>query len=93
MKEYRKQIWSNFIKAVKEFKMVEKGDRIAIGISGGKDSLMLLNLFIELKKDKSFDFDFIPITLDSGLDQKDFDQLNNYLQSLNCNHKIFGTNI
>ncbi len=93
MKEYRKQIWSNFIKAVKEFNMVEKGDRIALGISGGKDSLMLLNLFLELKKDKSFDFDFVPITLNSGLDQNDFYQLNNYLTSLNCNHKIFDTNI
>lgn len=73
--------------------MVEKGDRIAIGISGGKDSLMLLHLFRELKKDKSFDFDFIPITLNSGLDQKDFNQLNEYLSSLNCGHKIFDTNI
>lgn len=93
MKEYRKSIWSNFIKAVKEYNMVEKGDKIALGISGGKDSLMLLHLFRELKLDKSFDFEFVPITLDSGLDQTDFNQLNDYLQSLNCGHKIFDTNI
>ena len=47
MQEHRKQIWTKFIKAVKEYKMVEKGDKIAVGVSGGKDSLLLLKLFYD----------------------------------------------
>ena len=38
VKKYRKPIWSKFIKAIKEYKLVEEGDRIAVAISGGKDS-------------------------------------------------------
>ena len=47
---YRKRIWAKFIKAIKDFDLIEDGDKIAVGISGGKDSLLLAKLFQELKK-------------------------------------------
>ena len=75
MQEYRKQIWSKFIKAVKEFEMIKNGDRIAIGVSGGKDSLLLLTLFKELKKDRSFNFEIEPITLNPGFKESDLAEL------------------
>ena len=50
---YRKKIWKNFIKAIKEFDLIKDGDKIAVGVSGGKDSLLLCKLFQELKKDRS----------------------------------------
>lgn len=46
---YRKDIFRPFVKAINEFNLVEPGDKIAIGISGGKDSLILAKLFQELK--------------------------------------------
>ena len=50
---YRKKIWSKFVKAIKDFNLIEDGDRIAVGVSGGKDSLLLCKLFQEMKKDRS----------------------------------------
>ena len=38
---YRKKIWKNFVKAVKDFDLIKDGDKIAVGVSGGKDSLLL----------------------------------------------------
>ena len=37
---YRKKIWRNFVKAIKDFNLIEDGDKIAVGVSGGKDSFM-----------------------------------------------------
>ena len=54
---YRKKIWRKFIKAVNDFNLIEDGDRIAVGVSGGKDSLLLCKLFQELKRDKSKNFE------------------------------------
>ena len=51
-KKYRSELWSPFIRALKEFELVEEGDRIAIAISGGKDSLLLSKLFQEIKEGK-----------------------------------------
>ena len=50
IKTYRKHVWAKFIKAIKEYELVQDGDKIAIAISGGKDSLILAKLFQELHK-------------------------------------------
>ena len=55
---YKKTIWSKFLKAVNDFDMVKDGDKIAIGVSGGKDSLLLAKLFHELKKNRRRNFEF-----------------------------------
>ncbi|MFT9493725.1 tRNA 2-thiocytidine biosynthesis TtcA family protein [Anaerosolibacter sp.] len=59
--KYRKQIWSKFIKGLKDYKMVEPGDKIAVAISGGKDSMLMAKLFQELKRhgDNNFELEFI----------------------------------
>lgn len=44
------KIWKKFVKAVQDFELIEDGDRIAVGVSGGKDSLLLCKLFQELKR-------------------------------------------
>ena len=48
--KYRKNIWSKFIKALKDFRLVEEGDKIAVCISGGKDSMLMAKLFQELER-------------------------------------------
>lgn len=93
MQEYRKPIWSKFIKAVKEFKMIENGDRIAVGVSGGKDSLLLLKLFKELKKDRSFDFELVPITLNPGFKDSDLQDLKKNLDIIGVEYDIHNTDI
>jgi len=76
---YRKSIWNKFIKAINDYSLVEDGDKIAIGISGGKDSLLLAKLFSELKKDKSRNFEFKAVSLNPGFRQSDLDNFKNNL--------------
>ena len=52
VKKYRKSIWSKFTKAIRDYNLVEEGDKIAVAISGGKDSLLMAKLFQELKRHK-----------------------------------------
>jgi tRNA 2-thiocytidine biosynthesis protein TtcA len=62
IKKYRKDIWSKFTKGLKEYDLVQEGDRIAVGISGGKDSLLMAKLFQELKAHSNkvnFELEFI----------------------------------
>ena len=49
-KKYRKEIWNPFIKAIKDYKLIEENDKIAVCISGGKDSMLLGLLMNMLKK-------------------------------------------
>jgi len=66
------QLLSPFRRAIDEYGMIEEGDKIAIGLSGGKDSLLLVYLFSALKKFYPKKFDVIAITIDMGF--KDTDQ-------------------
>lgn len=66
VKKYRKHIWSKFIKAVKDYKLVEDGDKIAVAISGGKDSLLMAKCFQELKRHGQMNFELEFIAMDPG---------------------------
>lgn len=66
IKKYRKNIWSRFIKAIKDYNLVESGDKVAVAISGGKDSLMMAKLFQELKRHGQFNFELEFIAMDPG---------------------------
>ena len=66
VKTYRKHIWSKFIKAVKDYKLIEEGDKIAVGISGGKDSMLMAKLLQELQKHGQVKFDLVFLALDPG---------------------------
>jgi len=64
--EYRKVLWGKFIKGIKEFKLIGSGDRIAVAISGGKDSLVMAKLFQELKRHGIDNFELEFIAMDPG---------------------------
>jgi len=66
IKGYRKHIWTKFIKAIKEYNLIEDGDKIAVAISGGKDSLLMAKLFQELKKNGRQNFEVEFIAMDPG---------------------------
>ena len=63
-KKFRKNIWCKFTKAINEYELVKPGDRIAVCISGGKDSMLLAKLFQELKRHNKFDFEVKFLVLD-----------------------------
>lgn len=66
IKTYRKHIWAKFIRAIKTYELVEAGDKIAVAISGGKDSLLLAKLFQELYKYGNRNFELEFIAMDPG---------------------------
>ncbi|HHX94238.1 MAG TPA: tRNA 2-thiocytidine(32) synthetase TtcA [Clostridia bacterium] len=66
-KNYSKWFLTKVKHAVIDFGMLEKGDKVAVGISGGKDSMALLYIMLLLKKWSNFQFDIYPITVDMGL--------------------------
>ena len=90
---YKKSIWSKFLRAINDFDMIQDGDKIAIGVSGGKDSLLLVKLFQELKKDKRKNFDFKAVSLNPGFRNSDLDNFKNNLDKLNIECEIIDTNI
>ena len=56
--KFRKKLWRPFILAIKKYELIAPGDKIAVCISGGKDSMLMAKLFQELKLHNKFSFDF-----------------------------------
>ena len=93
IKTYRKTIWSKFIKAIKEYKLVEDGDKIAVAISGGKDSLLMAKLFQELQRHGEVKFDLEFIAMDPGYHPQIKELLKENLNHLGINAHIYDSGI
>lgn len=90
---YRKGIWSKFIKGIKEFKLIEPGDRIAVAISGGKDSILMAKLFQELKCHGEDNFELEFIAMDPGYHNSIKELLLDNCQYLNIPIHVFDSGI
>ena len=64
--KFHKQLFSPFAKACKEYRLIEDGDRIAVCISGGKDSMLMAKLFQELQRHRKVSFDLLFLVMDPG---------------------------
>lgn len=63
-KSYRKEIWKKFVQGITEYKMISDKDKIAVCISGGKDSMLMAKCFQELKKHRKMNFDLEFLVMD-----------------------------
>ena len=93
LKKYRKYTWSKSIKAIKDYKLVEEGDKIAVAISGGKDSLLMAKMFQELKKHGQVNFDLEFIAMDPGYHPDIRQLLIDNCEYLEIPIKLFDANI
>ena len=93
IKKYRKKIWSRFIKGIQEFEMVQEGDRIAVCMSGGKDSMLLAKCFQELKKHKKVNFEVVFLCMDPGYNEINRQKIVSNAKLLNIPITIFETDI
>lgn len=90
---YRKRIWSKFIKAINEFKLIEDGDRIAVAVSGGKDSTLMAKLFQELHRHGKANFELEFIAMDPGYHENIKELLINNCRYLNIPIHVFESHI
>lgn len=93
IKSYRKYLWVKFIKAINDYELVSENDKIAVAISGGKDSLLLSKLFQELQKHSKFDFELEFLVMDPGFNKDVRNLLEENLKYLNIPAKIFDSDI
>ena len=66
IKKFRKQLWTPFIVAIKRYELIQAGDKIAVCISGGKDSMLMAKLFQELQWHRKFPFELVFLVMDPG---------------------------
>ncbi|MFA7588836.1 MAG: ATP-binding protein [Acholeplasmataceae bacterium] len=90
---YRKDIFKPFVKAINEYLLIEPGDKIAVAISGGKDSLILAKLLQELKRHNKIPFELKFISMDPGFLNENRVALEKNCQSLNIPIEIKESNI
>lgn len=93
IKKHRKGIWTKFVKAIKDYNLIEKGDKIAICISGGKDSFLMAKCFQELLKHGKFEFEIKFIVMDPGYKKENLSQIKKNAKDLNIPIVIFKSNI
>lgn len=92
-KKYHKEIMSKFTKAVKEYELVKEGDKIAVCISGGKDSMLMAKLFQELQRYKKVNFELVFLVMDPGYNETNRQVIEKNAKLLNIPITIFETNI
>lgn len=66
IKKYRKPIWRKFTRAIQEYELIQEGDKIAVCISGGKDSMLLAKLMQELKRHGKIPFEVVFLVMNPG---------------------------
>lgn len=92
-KKFSKTIWSRFTAAVVEYELVKPNDKIAVCISGGKDSMLMAKLFQELKRHNKFPFELVHLVMDPGYSPVNRSVIESNARKLNIPITVFETNI
>ncbi len=92
-KKFSKTIWSRFTAAVVEYELVKPNDKIAVCISGGKDSMLMAKLFQELKRHNKFPFELVFLVMDPGYSPVNRSVIENNARKLNIPITVFETDI
>lgn len=93
IKKFRKEIWSQFVKAIKDYKLITDNDKIAVCISGGKDSFLLAKCMQEIIKHGKMNFELEFIVMNPGYKKEHLDNIISNAELLNIPIKIFNTDI
>ena len=92
-KKFHKQLFTRFAKALNTYDMLKEGDKVAVCISGGKDSMLMAKLFQELKRHNKFSFELVLLVIDPGYNAENRKVIENNARRLNIPITIFETNI
>ena len=75
IKKYRKQLWRPFIKAIQEYELIQNGDKIAVCISGGKDSMLMAKMMQELQRHGPLQFELVFLAMNPGYSEQNQQQI------------------
>ena len=92
-KKFKKSIWCKFTKAINEYQLVQPNDRIAVCISGGKDSMLMAKLFQELKRHDKFPFEVLFLVMDPGYSPENRRVIEDNARSMSIPVHIFESTI
>lgn len=93
IKKFRKQIWRPFIDAVKRYELVQEGDRIAVCISGGKDSMLMAKLMQELKRQSKVNFELKFLVMDPGYNRRNREKIESNAALLQIPLTVFESDV
>ena len=93
VKKFRKEIWRPFTKAINEYELIKDGDKIAVCISGGKDSMLMAKLFQELKRHNKFPFELVFLVMDPGYSEANRKIIENNAKLMDIPITIFESQI
>lgn len=93
IKKYRKEIWSKFVKAVSEYKLINENDKIMVCISGGKDSFLLAKCIQELQRHGKFKFEAKFVVMNPGYTEKNKNYIIKNADIMNIPIEIFESDI
>lgn len=93
IKKYRKEIWSRFVRAIKDYELINKGDKIMVCISGGKDSFLLAKCMQEIKRHGQVDFDVKYVCMNPGYSEKNLLMIMENAKTLNISLEIFNSDV
>lgn len=93
IKTYRKRIWNPFLIALKNYKLVNAGDKIAVCISGGKDSMLMAKLLQELHKYSEVPFELVYLVMDPGYNAQNRKKIEDNARLLHIPITVFETDI
>lgn len=92
-KKFHKELFGRFAKAINTYDLLQSGDKVAVCISGGKDSMLMAKLFQELKRHKKIDFELVYLVMDPGYNDINRQLIESNARLLNIPINIFETNI
>ncbi len=92
-KKFHKTLFSRFTKALNEYDLIQSDDKIAVCISGGKDSMLMAKLFQELKNHNKFPFELVFLVMDPGYNKTNREAIEKNCKLLGIPAKIFETDI
>ncbi|MGX6590758.1 ATP-binding protein [Cetobacterium ceti] len=92
-KGFSKTLWNPIGKAMHEYNMIEEGDRVAVGVSGGKDSLTVLNALIRIKKISKVNFEIFPIHIHPVEEGSKYEEIQDYCKNLGYPLQVFETTL
>lgn len=93
IKRFRKEIWAKFVKAVKDYKLINEGDKVMVCISGGKDSFLLAKCVEELKKHGGVNFDACYVCMNPGYNELNKQMILKNAKILNVDLEMFESDI